>query len=233
MRRRRCPNRSRYNGPMTTQDRFVDYGTLPTGIPRVLHQFMLGLNTAMPGEVVRYDAATRRADVRGQLAVILDDGAQINRPVISNVPVVFPVAADFAMTFPLAAGDSVLLVFSMRGLSRWKATHGMAAPDTEGMLSHQDAIAIPGFGPAGAHEPDIRITSDADGLTVQREDGERVRFNAGGGITILSAGAITITGGNVTIAGTTTVNGNRVASQPAGTNAASGTGSHSHGLTAA
>ena len=58
---------------MTTQDRFVDYGTLPTGIPRVLHQFMLGLNTAMPGEVVRYDAATRRADVRGQLALVLDD----------------------------------------------------------------------------------------------------------------------------------------------------------------
>ena len=39
---------------MTTQDRFIDYGTLPTGIPRVLHQFMLGINTAMPGEVVRY-----------------------------------------------------------------------------------------------------------------------------------------------------------------------------------
>ena len=52
---------------MTTQDRYIDYGTLPTGIPRVLHQFMLGINTAMPGEVVRYDAATRRADVRGQL----------------------------------------------------------------------------------------------------------------------------------------------------------------------
>ena len=80
---------------------------------------------------------------------------------ISNVPVVFPVAAEFALLYPLAVGDSVLLVFSMRGLSRWKATHGMAAPDTEGMLSQQDAMAIPGFGPAGAHEPDIRITSDS------------------------------------------------------------------------
>ena len=218
---------------MTTQDRFVDYGTLPTGIPRVLHQFMLGLNTAMPGEVVRYDQATRRADVRGQLAVVLDTGEQIDRPVISNVPIVYPVAAEFALLFPLAVGDSVLLVFSMRGLSRWKATHGMAAPDTEGMLSQQDAIAIPGFGPPGFHLPDIHITCDLAGLTIQRADAERVRFNAGGGITILSAGEITITGGNVTIAATTTVNGNRVASQPAGTNAASGPGSHSHGLTAA
>ena len=215
---------------MTTQDRFVDYGTLPTGIPRVLHQFMLGLNTSMPGEVVRYDAANRRADVRGQLALILDDGTQIERPVISNVPVVFPVAAEFALLYPLEVGDSVLLVFSMRGLSRWKATHGMTAPDTEGMLSQQDAIAIPGFGPAGAHEPDIRITSDTDGLTVQRANGERVRFNAGGGITILSAGEITITGGDVTIAGTTTVNGRRVANADVNTQSASG---HTHGLTAA
>ena len=215
---------------MTTQDRFIDYGTLPTGIPRVLHQFMLGINTAMPGEVVRYDAANRRADVRGQLAVVMDTGEQIDRPVISNVPVVFPVAAEFALLYPLEVGDSVLLVFSMRGLSRWKATHGMAAPDTEGMLSQQDAVAMPGFGPAGAHMPDIRITSDNDGLTVQREDGERVRFNVGGGITILSAGEVTITGGDVTIAGTTTVNGRRVANADVNTQSASG---HTHGLTAA
>ena len=145
-------------------------------------------------------------------------------------PVIFPVAAEFALLYPLAAGDPVLLVFSMRGLSRWKATHGMAAPDTEGMLSQQDAIAIPGFGPMGVHEPDIRITSDNDGLTVQRTNTERVRFNAGGGITILSAGEITITGGNVTIAGTTTVNGRRVANADVNTQSSGG---HSHGLTAA
>ena len=215
---------------MTTQDRYIDYGTLPTGIPRVLHQFMLGINTAMPGEVVRYDAATRRADVRGQLAVVLDDGTQIERPVISNVPIVYPVAAGFALLFPLEVGDPVLLIFSMRGLSRWKATHGMTAPDTEGMLSQQDAIAIPGFGPPGFHLPDIHITSDLAGLTIQRADAERVRFNAGGGITILSAGAITITGGDVTIAGTTTVNGRRVANADVNTQSASG---HTHGLTAA
>ena len=64
----------------------------------------------------------------------------------------------------------------------------MAAPDTEGMLSQQDAMFIPGIGPAGMHEPDIRITSDADGLTVQRADAERVRFNAAAASTILSAG---------------------------------------------
>ena len=137
------------------------------------------------------------------------------------------------MLFEPQVGDSVTLVFSMRGLSRWKATHGMAAPDTEGMLSQQDAMVFPGLGPVGFHLPDIRITSDADGLTVQRADGERVRFNAAGGISVATAGtvtieaatnveitgtsAITITGGNVTITGTTTVNGVRIADQPAGT----------------
>ena len=51
---------------MTTQDRFIDYGTLPSGIPRVLHQFLLGINTAMPGDILSYDAEKRRADVRGR-----------------------------------------------------------------------------------------------------------------------------------------------------------------------
>ena len=55
----------------------------------------------------------------------------------------------------------------------------------------------------------------------------------GGTTMVLTEAGITITGGNVTIAGTTTVNGKAVADQTAGTNSASGPGSHSHGLTRA
>ena len=216
----------------STEDRLTDYGTLPAAIPRVLRQWLLNLNTAMPGEIISYDATTRTASVRGQISVELGDGRQVERPVISNAPVWFPMAGGFAMLFEPQVGDSVTLLFSMRGLSRWKQTHGMAPPDADGMLSYQDAIVFPGLGPAGSHTPDVRITSDMDGLTFQRADDERVRFNAAGGITIQTAGTITITGGSVTISGTTTVNDSSVASADVATGTG-GTDSHTHGLTAA
>ena len=173
---------------MTTQDRFIDHGTLPTGIPRVLHQFMLGLYTAMPGEIVAYDAATRRADVRGALAIMVKDDAgqeePIDRPVISNVPVLLPSSGfmgrmgGFLLSFPLKAGDPVQLLFSMRGLAQWKLTNGRLEvgdkapiPDVDSLLSERDAIAIPGFGPEADNLPpegwpSVAITAGDDSLTM-------------------------------------------------------------------
>ena len=99
----------------------------------------------------------------GALAVVLNDGTQVDRPVISNVPVLFPASGfmdrmgGFLQSFPLMPGDPVLLVFSMRGLARWKLTNGRLSigdmapiPDVDSMLSERDAIAIPGFGPKRA-----------------------------------------------------------------------------------
>ena len=82
----------------TTQDRGKSYGNMPTGIPRVLDQHARRLYTSMPGTVVSYDATNRRADVRGSLDVVLADGTQVERPVISNVPVLFPGGANFIFT---------------------------------------------------------------------------------------------------------------------------------------
>ena len=186
---------------MTTQDRFIDHGTLPTGIPRVLHQFLLGLYTSMPGEVVSYDAVNRRADVRAALAIVLNDGTQVDRPVISNVPVVFPAGQNFLLTFPLEPGDPVLLVFSMRGLSRWKATHGMTAPDTEGMLSQQDAVAIPGFGPVGAYVPPVEIEAGADSLAMTVKDPADVTDITRHRTIEMDATQIKVTLGDATIGG--------------------------------
>ena len=196
---------------------------------RAAEAWALRLNTSMPGEIIRYDAATRRADVQPSIQVMTVDGTLIDAPEVLDVPVVFQMCSIFAMTYLPQPGDSVLLVFSQRGLAHWKETHGKSPPTHESLLSVQDAMCIPGFGPRGVHEPDIRIVATEDELTVQRADAERVRFHAGG-ITIESAGEITITGGDVIITGTTTVNGQQVAQVAAGTTTV---GAHSHGLTAA
>ena len=219
---------------MTTKDPGIDHGTLPTGGPFILDRWTRRLYTAMPGEVVAYDAATRRAGVRGALALVMSNGTQVERPVVSNVPVVFQQSGNFLMDFDLSAGDAVLLVYSMRGLSRWKLAHGMSTPDVDGMMSERDAFCIPGLGPAGLHQPDVRIHAAADSLTIQRNDGIRVVLDDSG-VSVESSGVIAITStGNITInGGNVTVNGVRVANAPVGTDSAAGPGSHSHGLTGA
>lgn len=207
---------------MTTQrDRGTDYGTLPTAIPYVLEQWTRRLYTAMPGEVIAYDRATRRADVRGSLDVVTSDGQNMPRPVITDVPVVLPASQLFVLDFELKPQDQVLLVFGMRGLSRWLIGHSQAPADVDGMMSEKDAIAIPGFGPLGAHQPAQRIYADDDGIEVH-----------GGNVRIEGATQVTIVGGSVTLTGTTTINGVSVADSTAGTGSA-GTPAHTHTLTGA
>ena len=215
---------------MTNKDPGVEYDNSPNVFPFMLEQYTKRLYTAMPGEIVSYDANTRRASVRGSLQVVMDGGTQLQRPVIPNVPVVFQQAMGFLLEFPLVPGDSVLLVFSMRGLSRWKRTHGESAPDVDGLLSERDAVALPGFGPVGSHVPDQRIVVSNTGIAIH---GGTITIDGATNVAIDGTSAVTIDGGSVTITGTTTVNGVSVANAPAGTDSASGPGGHSHGLTGA
>ena len=143
-------------------------------------ELMKGVHTVMPGVIVNYDSTTRRARVQGSLHLLKDDfQTTIQRAVISNVPVLFPLSSAFGLTFDLSAGDPVLLCFSQRGLSRWKQTHDPSPPDVDGFFSERDAIAIAGFGPAGKASPHSSIEADADGLTIAFGS-VRIEMTAGG-----------------------------------------------------
>ena len=107
------------------------------------------MRTAEPGIIASYDAATQRATVTLGMSVRVrkPDGSQVHEaPVtIPNVPIAWPRAGGYSLTFPLAAGDEVLLVFSSRSLDEWKggpARAGVEASDPR-RFAVQDAYAIP------------------------------------------------------------------------------------------
>ncbi len=125
----------------------TDYSNLAQAIRFAIRQSLKDLYTCMPGIVESYDAETQRAVVKGALNIVTTKKEEIEREAIHNVPVLFPSGGRSAFTFPLESGDSVLLVYSQRGLAKWKKTLGVAAPDTIGFFSEKDAFAIPGFGP--------------------------------------------------------------------------------------
>lgn len=122
------------------------------------------IRTAIPALVESYDRATRTAVVRPVADVPYRDAdgevAWTPSPAIAHVPVAFPL-----LTWDLAVGDDVLLVFCERSVAEWKATGGRGHRPQDVGRRHDptDAIAIPGLmPPSGPFSP----TSVAAGAAV-------------------------------------------------------------------
>src|SRR5512138_1112258 len=98
----------------------------------VLESRLLEVHTAIPGKVVSYDPATQTAEVTPvvQRAEPRADGGNTLTPLpsISDVPVQWPRGGGFALHFPLAPGDHVLLVFSEAAIGHWRASGELAPP---------------------------------------------------------------------------------------------------------
>jgi hypothetical protein len=109
------------------------------------------LFVAMPGRVVKYNAATQTADIKPLLkrAYIDDQGNEDldDLAVLPNVPVMFPRAGGFFLSFPLAVNDNVLLLFMDRSIDSFMSSSGSVALDPVDLREHDisDAIALPGF----------------------------------------------------------------------------------------
>lgn len=120
----------------------------------VLDRRLEEVHTAMPGVVTAYDATTQQCSVQPSISLAYEDevGKRVveTPPVITNVPVAFPRGGGFRLTFPLAAGDEVLLVFSMRSIDRYQTKGGVVDPGDDRRFHLADAMAIPGIGKAGS-----------------------------------------------------------------------------------
>lgn len=109
------------------------------------------MHFCIPAIVIRSNLENQLVDVQPSLNMKMYDGSgTIERPAIISVPLVFPVSKTAGFTFPVSAGDTVLLVFSERGLDAWKAGNGYPSTPTDfRMMDYKDAIAIPGLMPSG------------------------------------------------------------------------------------
>lgn len=102
------------------------------------------IHTSLPAIVRSYDSATQTAEV--QLAVQLRGN---DVPPLADVPVAWPGGAAGFVHVPLAAGDTVLVVFTEEDHSGWWSTGSVSAPRV--LARHGlHAVAIPGLRPATA-----------------------------------------------------------------------------------
>ncbi len=178
------------------------------------------IHVAIPARVERVDLAKGLVDATPLVKEVGEDaeGARLAKPfpVITNVPIVFPGAGGMRITFPVAAGDVVLLIFSERSLDKWLSQGGEVDPIDPRRHHLSDAIAIPGLRPFSApwQGADAGVmTIGAQGGPFQsaglgqdiRDELDDIRSKFASHTHVLAIAAASGSGGTGTAAVTTTV----------------------------
>jgi hypothetical protein len=132
---------------------------------RVLDSRLTDLHTALPGRVRSYDVSTQTADVEPMIKRGVPTGGEEDAidletlPVLPSVPVLFPTGGNCFVTFPLAVGDPVLIVFCERDTNHFRATGAVSDPGVPTMHGLGGAVAIPcAIGPRSAALPGVSST---------------------------------------------------------------------------
>ena len=170
----------------------------------------VGIWTAIPGIIQSVDFTAMTCEVQPAIQAIIVDqngvATPTDLPLLVDVPIVFPKAGGFLITFPMEEGDEVLVVFSSRCIDAWWQSGGVQQAMEARMHDLSDGFAIPGpySQPACAS---IGAVSTTD-VQLRTEDGlAYVSIDPTGKIKLTSATEIDITSPVVSITGDVTVVG--------------------------
>lgn len=162
--------------------------------------------TATPGIVTAVDLSAQTLSIQpaiqGEIMLPNGKAQRVNMPLLINVPIVWPRAGGFAMTFPIAAGDEVLVVFGSRCIDSWWQNGGIGAQMEARMHDLSDGFAIL----APCSQPKAQALVDVSSDTVQmRDEGgtNYVEITKDGKINMVCDGDLTITAGGKFIVNST------------------------------
>jgi hypothetical protein len=163
--------------------------------------------TATPAIVQAVNLAAQTLSVQPAIQGTLSnpDGTTqtVNLPLLVDVPIVWPRAGGFALTFPIAVGDEVLVVFGARCIDSWWQSGSVGAPAEARMHDLSDGFAI--LAPTSQPKKFANVSStnvqlrDTAGTTY-------VEITPGGKARVVGASAIDIEAPTINLNGSSAVN---------------------------
>ncbi len=160
----------------------------------VLGDAAADLHVALPGRVESYDATTQTVVVQPMLKRVgrgVDDVREVDtHPAIPDVPVAFPGAGAWFVTFPLAKGDTGLLVFCEADLSPWRATSQNSDPLDDGRHTLAGAVFVPGLRASAGTlpaRPDHMVLGKVGGAEIHIDSTTAQVGASGGGFIALAS----------------------------------------------
>jgi hypothetical protein len=173
-----------------------------------LESYASQLWTALPASVVSVNLAAQTVSVQpsiqGSVADPSGNVRLVNLPVLVDVPLVWPKAGGFALTFPVAAGDEVLVVFSSRCIDSWWQSGGIGAPAEARMHDLSDGFAIL----APTSQPKKLSNVSSTNVQLRNYAGDTlVEITPDGKANITGASEINLTAPVINLTGTMNLNG--------------------------
>jgi hypothetical protein len=136
---------------MTDSAQRLGQVTIAEVLDRAIRSRLARLRVSLPGVIESYDPATRTATVKPLLKETRFDEAGEEHvealPMVCQVPVQFPGGGGFEITFPVAKGDSCMLLFADRALDKWLASGQDSDPIDLRRHDLSDAVALLGVSP--------------------------------------------------------------------------------------
>lgn len=129
-----------------------------------------------------------------------NNATTVNLPLLADVPIVYPGAGGFVITFPINAGDEVLVIFASRCIDAWWALGGVQIPMEMRMHDLSDGFAIPG----PRSQPNVVPSISTTDLQIRNKAGTTF-------IGIGADGSVKVTAPSLTFTGDLNVTGNIVA----------------------
>jgi hypothetical protein len=172
---------------------------------------MKNMYTAIPAKVMQVrDAKQCKVDAKPLVDMVFSDLETLEWATIPNVPIMYPSSSTSAITFPVNAGDIVLLVFSQAGLDVFKSGDGTPQPASDyRAFNMRDAIAIPGlfpFGMAINQQSKRTLTHSTDDVVVAHNLGTPEECE----IRLKPTGKVEINGSQIDISSSTKIGGNLI-----------------------
>lgn len=107
-----------------------------------------GLWTSLPGIVQSFDPVACTAVIqpatRGRVTGTDGVVAEVDMPLLVDVPVIFPHSREFALTFPIMADDECKVWFACRCIDGWWQSGGVQPPLDLRMHDLSDGFALVG-----------------------------------------------------------------------------------------
>lgn len=158
--------------------------TLAQLIKHAIEARLLDVHTALIAKVESYDAKKQLVNVSPVLkrSVKNIEGEWVTEqlPVLCDVPVLFPRAGGFFISFPIKPGDFVQLLFNEADLEEWLDEEQPTISHTQ-RFTLQGAVALPGIFPkalalAGAHDSNL-VLGKEQGLQIHIDD-QKIRLGS-------------------------------------------------------
>lgn len=121
--------------------------TLASIVDEAISERLSGLRVALPGRVESFDRDEGTADVQPLIrdVFVAEDGTTEAEtvPVVTRVPVCYPGnGGSFSITWPLEAGDLVLLLVCSSSIDKWLTRGGEVDPEDDRHHNLSDAVAL-------------------------------------------------------------------------------------------